>query len=402
MKSPITLTKFIGCILLIVSCMIGAGILALPILATQLGLILTSGIIILFYILMCISGLLTLEVSVKLPAFRNHFSSVAYHAFGRSGKYITVIAFGIAIYSSIAAYIAASPQLLISLIKPYTSIKLSATQISFLFTFILGSIVVMGMKHAERINRLIMLVKLGSLIIVITLLSHYISLKSFTSNLQISLLPQGVLVVALAFCYQLLVPSLVNYVGKNNLKTLKKIIIIATTITCLIYLLWAATIVGFINSAAIGKVPIHNLSELINVINQTPNAAFASILIQAFLDVTLFASFLAVSIAFTDFWVDCFELDWKLKGRIIAGLIAFIPPYLAVIFYKGLFINALSISGYFGLLYALFLPAFAAFKTYTPNVENLTGIAGGRKTRAIITLISLIIIIGLLLGLFLM
>ncbi|MDC0534571.1 hypothetical protein OAO18_02040 [Francisellaceae bacterium] len=393
--------KYIGCILLVISCMIGGGILALPLLVMQLGLIATAIIIVIFYILMTVSGLLTLESSIQLPEYRNHFTSLAKATAGSWGKYITLVVFAIAIYASLAAYISASPDLLLEGIDNFISVKLTSNELSFLFTFVLGIIIVLSMKYAERLNRFIMTVKLISLVLVILLLSNYITENKVGAySVDFSVLPQDVLVVILAFCYQLLIPSLVNYIGRENGKPLKKVILISTSITCVIYLLWACAIAGFIHSIP-GQEgsDVTNLSQLVKLLDEDSGSRYIPISIHTFLDVTLFASFIAVSIAFVDFWIDALNLDWHLKGRIIAGLIAFIPPWFVASYFKQIFLYALSISGYFGMIYALLLPAWAAYRFYNKYYANGSPyFMGNKSTRGFIVILCFVLMILLLAG----
>lgn len=152
--------------------MIGGGIFALPIMAFKLGIIATIVLTILIYILMTISGLLVIEVSTKLPPYRNHYTSLAYEAFGIPGKIIAILTFSVAIYATLTAYIEAVPSLIGSNscnINLYSC--LSPSTMELLFTGILAVLLVYSMKYSEHINRFIMLIKLTSLTLVIYLLS---------------------------------------------------------------------------------------------------------------------------------------------------------------------------------------------------------------------------------------
>lgn len=71
MSSNVGFFKYCGCVLLVISSMIGGGIFALPIMAFKVGIIATIVLTISMYILMTISGMLVVEVSTKLPKFRN-------------------------------------------------------------------------------------------------------------------------------------------------------------------------------------------------------------------------------------------------------------------------------------------------------------------------------------------
>ena len=59
-------TRMIGCVLLIISSMIGGGIFALPIVAFKLGIIGTVILTIIIYIMMGVAGMMVVEVCSKL------------------------------------------------------------------------------------------------------------------------------------------------------------------------------------------------------------------------------------------------------------------------------------------------------------------------------------------------
>ncbi len=211
-----TWLRFIGCVLLVISCMIGAGVLALPVLAMQMGVMNAIIIMLVFYVIMCISGLLTLEVSITMPKYRNHFGSMAELSFGKVGKYITILAFAITLYAALTAYVAASPEVIYPTIKNNFGEIIPQNLIGLIFILILGSIVMVSVKYAEVLNRFIMGIKLSSLILVVTLLIGYVWYIDFqVPELIISKLPEQISVIILAFSYQSIVPSLVNYIGKE-------------------------------------------------------------------------------------------------------------------------------------------------------------------------------------------
>jgi amino acid permease len=59
-------TRMIGCVLLIISSMIGGEIFALPIVAFKLGIIGTVILTIIIYIMMGVAGMMVVEVCSKL------------------------------------------------------------------------------------------------------------------------------------------------------------------------------------------------------------------------------------------------------------------------------------------------------------------------------------------------
>lgn len=398
MNSNISFFKYCGCVLLIISSMIGGGIFTLPIMAFKVGIVATIILTILIYILMTISGMLVVEISTKLPKYRNHYASLAQEAFGMPGKIIALIAFSIAIYASLTAYIGAVPSLLGSNscnVNLYSCISPSIAEL--LFTAILAIVLIGSMKYSERINRVVMTIKLISLVMVILLLSRYIDIKSlFIVPINFTAMTQAALIVILAFSYQSILPSIVNYIGPENKKEIKSVIVIGTLITCIIYTLWVVIISGFIKHAGADDIFIANptLDGLVSIIKQSSSSSLAVHALDIFLNVTLFASFITISLAFIDFWIDALKLSPNLKGRIIAGAVALVPSLLIAVYFDDIFVLALAISGFAGIGYSIVLPASVSCKLFDKyNSEGSYFFGGGRAVRALIFIIAVIFMV---------
>lgn len=398
MSSGIGYLKYFGCILLIISSMIGGGIFALPIMAFKLGIIATIVLTIFMYILMTISGLLVVEVSTKLPPYRNHYTSLAYEAFGIPGKIATILAFSIAIYATLTAYIGAVPSLIgANNCDINISTCFSPTSLELLFTGILSIVLIYSMKYSEHINRFVMIVKLISLVIVIFLLSKFIDIKNlFVVPIDFSGLVEASLIIILAFSYQSILPSIVNYVGPENKKEIKGIILTGTLITCIIYLLWIIAISGFINHTGASKEFIANptLDQLVTIIKENSGDSLAVTALDIFLNVTLFASFLTISIAFIDFWIDALKLNTRVSGRLIAAAIALIPSLIIAMYFDDIFVMALAVSGFAGIGYSIVLPSSVSYKLFNKyNKDGSYFFHGSKNIRGFIFIIAVVFMV---------
>lgn len=88
---------------------------------------------------------------------------------------------------------------------------------------------------------------------------------------------QATLIVILAFSYQSILPSIVNYVGPENKKEIKRIILIGTFITCVIYTLWVVIMSGFIKHAGADEIFMADptLDGLVSIIKQSSSSSLA-------------------------------------------------------------------------------------------------------------------------------
>ncbi len=392
-------SRMIGCLLLIISAMIGGGIFTLPIMAFKLGIIGTVILTIIIYIIMGIAGMMVVEVCTKLPKYRNHYSSLAEAAYGKTGRILGLIAFSIAIYAALAAYISSSSTLIgSSSIRGGSIQNISPTIIELIFTVILSAIIISSIKYSEQINRIVMSIKIICLVTVVTLLSQYIEIRNlFIIPLDLTNLVQVLLIIILAFSYQSILPSIVNYIGPEHKHTIKKIIIYGVTITCVIYILWIIAMAGFINNAgakqAFQENP--NLNELVSIIKENTDNSSVIMFLNIFLNITLIASFLTIALAFLDFWIDALKLDTSIKGRLVAGFIAIVPPLIVAIFFsKSIFVLALAVSGFAGFGYSVLLPSSVAYKLYDKyNSEGSYFFGGGKNLRLCFMIFSIIFMI---------
>ena len=244
------------------------------------------------------------------------------------------------------------------------------------------------MKYSEQINRVVMTIKLVCLIVVIALLAQYIEIKNlFIVPIDFENLVQVLLIIILAFSYQSILPSIVNYIGPEYKQQIKKIIVIGITITCVI---WIIAMAGFINSVGAQQAFQENpsLSQLVSIMKINTDNSSVIIFLNIFSNVTLIASFMTITLAFIDFWIDALKLNPSIKGRFIAGLVAIIPPPIIAIFFSKSSIGSLWVAG-FG--YSVLLPSAVAYKLYdkyNPNGSYFFG--GGKKLRKYFMVLSII------------
>lgn len=356
--------KFIGCVLLVISCMIGGGILALPIVANQLGLLITFILMLFAYIVMLFSGFLIVDLSSKLPLYKNNFCSIAEDSFGKYARYIIMLSFAITLYSVLTAYINTSPDIFLNTILKGVSIPYQNKVLSLFFTIVFGTLVVLGVKYAEKLNSLVMIAKLTFLVVAVIFLNLNISSFANYDLKKIEHLSQGFSVIILVFSYQSIIPSLVNYIGKDNTKQLKLILTIATTITLVVSLLWINAIVSLVEPYGNKYHNQLTLGQILEIIDTYNFDGFITTFLKAFFNITLIASFIALSVAFIDYLIDSFKLKYTLLNRFYCGIIGFMPCWLVANFYENLFVKAIAISGFSGLFFALLLPSLASFKQY--------------------------------------
>ena len=169
--------KLIGGILLIVGTSIGAGILALPVTTSEAGFISSSILLFLCWVLMTFSALLILEVNLWLPE-NSHMISMAKKTLGLPGQIVAWLTYLGLLYALLAVYMSGGTDVLNSLLG-LVGIPTQNWFDTLLFTVVLGSVVYLGTRTIDYVNRGLMFVKLGSFLILLLLILQHLYFWEF-------------------------------------------------------------------------------------------------------------------------------------------------------------------------------------------------------------------------------
>lgn len=352
-------SKLIGGILLIVGTSIGAGMLALPLVTVQVGIVHALLMFVVAWFLMTTAAVYILKVNLTLPHGTNMIS-MAQTTLGKPGQIVTWVSYLMLLYCLLSAYIAGGAELLTNLFH-MLHLGIYHWFAVVLFVFIFGAIIFNGVKIVDMANRGLMTVKLGSLALVILLLFAHIHTQNFQpgSNAPVS---SAILVVITSFGFAVIVPSLRDYFGEDD-HLMMKAIIIGSIIPLVCYVLWIFVVLGVLPPAT----HLNNLSQLVINLSTISHSGWVADFVHLFSYVCITTSFLGVSLALTDFIADGFKLErdgasrWKIMG------ITYIPPMVMVLFYPAAFVHGLALAGVFCVILLMLLPALMAFKIKINN-----------------------------------
>lgn len=372
--------KAIGGILLIVGTSIGGGMLALPIAAAELGFFKSSILLLLSWLIMTSSAFLLLEVNLWLPPESN-LISMAQATLGRAGKYATWFMYLLLFYSLVAAYIAGGSDFFHSLFG-FAGINIPAWLTAIIFTGILSAIVYQGIRAVDYTNRVLMFSKLSILLFLLIMLLAHIKPINLSGG-QFTGLTMSFTVMLTSFGYANVIPSLRTYF-KDDLKKLRRIVLIGSLIPLVCYIFWDLAIMGVVpRGGAAGLISIlhsgHSTSDLVNVISNALNLERVTAFTRAFTSICLATSFLGVSLALYDFFADGLKVKRTMPGNIFLYLLTFIPPLATVLFYPGIFIKALSYAGVDCLILLVFIPALMVWVgRYRQKIKSDYQVFGGK------------------------
>lgn len=400
-------SKLWGGILLLTGTTMGGGLLALPISTSETGFINALLLMLACWFLMTTSALLMLEVNLWLPPHTN-IVSMAKVLLGPCSVGITWVCYLSLLYSIIAAYMMSGSDFLQNLIEKNLGLQWSHGTCAILFTTLLGTLVAQGIRCIDYINRGLMIAKLIIYILLVLAILPLISPPKLLTG-ELRFIIQGFTVVISAFSYANIVPSLRSYF-QDDIASLRKAILIGSTIPLLCYILWNASVIGIIPLyGPHGLIKLLKAEQptyaLINQLNTYLNSKPLSILAHSFASVCVFTTFLTCSLGLIDFLKDGL---WgtRTKGtrtkiiyqNITLYAISFLPPLNLTLFYPGLFIKALDYAGIACLILFVLLPVAMAWRgRYSVQHSPCTyRLAGGKPLLLILASIG---ILGIFLGL---
>ncbi len=341
--------------------------LALPILAAGAGFMVSMLALIGIWAVMLCTSLLTLEVTLAFEDHNNSFGTMAKRTLGLPGSIASWIAYLLLLYATTAAYISGSTSLLNLLLKNGLGIVLPGWVNALSFTLVFGFFVFFSMRAVDYLIRGLLSVKGILIIVTILLLMPYVDFtKLLSSDSQSRYIWAALPIFLNAFGFHFVIPSVTSYCNKDA-KALRKIIIIASLIPLVIYILWLMVTLGIIplsgshsferiadTGGSVGGF-IDSLGYLVH--DKTVNG-----FINAFSNIAMTTSFLGVSLGLFDFLADGCKRDDSHKGRLQTALLTFIPPLGFAILYPNGFILALEYSTIFAVILEIFLPALMAYK----------------------------------------
>lgn len=368
---------------------IGAGMLALPIATGVGGFVPALLIYTVSWLVMTMTGILLAEASTAL-AGESNIISLANTYLGKKGKAFTWVVYLFLFYLLMVSYISAGGELwqgLFSFLSPQSAISL--------FTVFFALFVYWGTKAVDRINFLLVIGLIISYLFFVFLGFQHIDpslLKVVRWSQSIFSFP----IVLISFGYQGIVPTLTHYLN-NDLQKVKKSIILGTTLTFVIYILWELLILGIVplegpggllHADALGQTAVEPLK------NYT-RAPLVYTVGRYFSFCAVTTSFLGVSLALYDFLSDGLKIVKKGTRKLFLAFLTFAPPLMISMLYPHLFIIALRYAGSIGgTLLLIFLPvAISYFGRYKSEQWKIRPALFGGKISLYFLLIFVVFIV---------
>jgi amino acid permease len=398
-NSQNSFVKILGCIMIIVGTMIGAGILALPIITAKLGFLIGSLLIIIVWSIMTYTAVIISDISCSMPC-GSSFKTIAEKYLGKIGGIVATISFLLLMYFISTAYISAAASSL-STTFPTISENIS----SLVFVIIFGSIVVLGTRFVDYANRFFISLKIVVLMILCVVFNQYIEIPNLLAspvNLGASLLV-SIPVFTTSFTSHIIVPALSDYLGKNA-RDMKKIIIIGSIIPLILYIIWIVTILGVLPlhgpvsfmGSIFNHIPVDqaNIGDILTTLGQKVRTPTTDMVLHIFTYVAIMTSFLSVNLSLFHFNIDTYNLDKlkKVPSYLIATVLTFTIPLIINQLDPNIFIYAMTCVGLSIAVLLMIMPGLMAFKINS-QVGSFNYKISSYKSLWVLSILSGIIVI---------
>lgn len=355
--------RFIGAVLLIIGTSIGAGILALPAATAQAGIDYSISVLFISWLIMTLGALFLLEANLKMPLGSN-LVTMAKQTLGPLGQAIVWFIYLFLLYALLSAYLAGGTDVVYDL-GQLIHLHIPHWLATVVFLIILGYVVLRGIRTVDSVNKLLMIVKVGSFLLLALLLLPHIDIARYHHGNWPKAL-SAFMVTITSFGFAIIIPSLRVYL-QDDVKLLRNAVITGSLIALSGYILWLVVVQGDLPFAGDwGLQHIHRANHTVSSLTQallhiTHTPAIA-LLIHLFTSVCMLTAFLGVALSLFDFLRDGLQLSNRPKHLIINTLLTFLPPLILTLFLTSLFITALSYAGTLCLLLLALLPNVMAWR----------------------------------------
>ena len=323
---------------LIAGTMIGAGMLGMPMATARSGFIPGCLTTIGVWLFMLMTGILLLEVCLKMPKGSN-FLSISEHFLGKFGKYFIGLMFVFLYYSLLVAYIAGGAPLFSELIYGRVS---SSSTVYLIFSLVFGLIVFLGTKWVDRINIALSFSMYALFVFIMFISVNTISISNLSQH-DFSKILISVPVLFGAFGYHNVIPSLCDYLERDR-KVLILSIVFGTLISLTVYLVWQQAVLGSVSRESL-QIAMKEGKTCISALQMVSVNSKLYLFGKYFAVSALATSLLGVSLSVVDFLKDGFS-NYKIKiSRTLLCFLVFAPCTFFAILKPDIFSSALGLAG---------------------------------------------------------
>lgn len=387
--------KILGSALIIAGTTIGAGMLAMPLTSAGMGFGMTVVLLGGLWALLTYTGLLFMEVYQTAKEKEVGVATLAEQYFGMTGRGLATFSLLVLLYALLAAYITGGGSLLSGILPVMGDEETTSKVGILLFTFILGTFVVIGIKGVDGITRLMFLGKIVAFIFVLLMMLPKAKLENLTAvPLDNLLVISAIPIFFTSFGFHVIMGSINSYLDAD-IRKIRLAVLIGTLIPLSAYLLWQLATHGVLSQgefvALVKQDP--TLNGLVKATAQITGSTILGEAVRLFSALALITSFLGVAMGIFEGVGDLLKRFNLPSNRVVLTPLTFIPPLVFALFYPNGFIAALGYAGLLFAFYGLILPIGLAWKARQLHPNLPYRVAGGNLGLVIALVMGVVIIV---------
>ncbi|MFA0693639.1 amino acid permease [Vibrio sp. 10N.222.49.C9] len=342
-----------GSSLIIAGTALGAGMLAIPMVLAQFGLLYGTLLMVLICFGTTYAALLLLEATIKAGGGLG-LNSIARKTLGKQGQLLTNGLLYALLICLLMAYILGAGDLLSKLLSNF-GVEITATTSQTVFTLLAGAVVASGTGVIDKLNRALFFVMLASLFATMAFLAPSMTqenLMQVTSHDHVDLIKTSAILFT-SFGFMVVIPTLVSYNHEATDKQLRNMVIIGSLIPLVCYLCWLFAVVGNLSEDQFRS--FENVSDLMAAFEaQSP---WVGNVLSTFTGLALLTSFFGVAMALFNQNKDMFN-----QNTAVTYCISFILPLAGSLLAADKFLQVLNYAGIILVFLAVFVPVVMVHK----------------------------------------
>ncbi|MEZ9501891.1 amino acid permease [Vibrio sp. 10N.286.51.B11] len=342
-----------GSSLIIAGTALGAGMLAIPMVLAQFGLLYGTLLMVLICFGTTYAALLLLEATIKAGGGLG-LNSIARKTLGKQGQLLTNGLLYALLICLLMAYILGAGDLLSKLLSNF-GVEITATTSQTVFTLLAGAVVASGTGVIDKLNRALFFVMLASLFATMAFLAPSMTqenLMQVTNHDHVDLIKTSAILFT-SFGFMVVIPTLVSYNHEATDKQLRNMVIIGSLIPLVCYLCWLFAVVGNLSEEQFRS--FENVSDLMAAFEaQSP---WVGNVLSTFTGLALLTSFFGVAMALFNQNKDMFN-----QNTAVTYCISFILPLAGSLLAADKFLQVLNYAGIILVFLAVFVPLVMVHK----------------------------------------
>ena len=353
-------TKLLGSSLIISGTALGAGMLAIPMVLAQFGLLWGTLLMIFICFGTTYAALLLLEATVKSGGGLG-LNSIARKTLGKGGQLVTNGLLYALLICLLMAYILGAADLVGQLMAAL-GLELTTTQSQISFTLLSGLVIAGGTGVIDKLNRGLFFVMIACLALTLAFLLSDFSVGNFariTNDNHVELIKTSA-VLFTSFGFMVVIPSLVSYNHEASDQELRNMVIIGSLIPLVCYLCWLFAVVGNLNPTQLSE--LKGVGDLIAAFED--HSSWIATLLSVFTGLALLTSFFGVAMSLFNQNRDMFN-----QNRLVTYVLTFVLPLVGSLFAADKFLAVLGYAGIILVFLAVFVPLSMVYKLRLANTE---------------------------------